>query len=73
MSYIINNSRGNVVAVVADGTINTTSTSLGLVGRSTTEYGTQENENYVFLLENFARDTAPTQSHTGSTLVQQLN
>ena len=59
MSYIINNSRGNVVAVVADGTINTTSTSLGLVGRSTTEYGTQENENYVFLLENFARDTAP--------------
>ena len=59
MSYIINNSRGNVVAVVADGTINTTATSLGLVGRSTTDYGTTENENYVFLLENFARDTAP--------------
>lgn len=60
MAYIINNSRGEVVAVVADGTINTTSTSLGLVGRGTTDYGAQENENYVFLLENFANDTAPT-------------
>jgi hypothetical protein len=59
MSYVINNSRGNIVAVVPDGTINTTATSVNLVGRGVTPYGLPENENYVFLLENFASSTAP--------------
>ena len=65
MSYIINNSRGNVVAIVADGTVNTTATDLALVGRAVTDYGTYENENYVYLLENFANSTAPTQPILG--------
>ena len=59
MSYVINNSRGNIVAVVPDGTINTTATSVNLVGRGVTPYGLPENENYVFLLENFASPDAP--------------
>lgn len=59
MSYVINNSRGNIVAVVPDGTINTTATSINLVGRGVTPYGLPENENYVYLLENFASSTAP--------------
>jgi hypothetical protein len=59
MSYIINNSRGNVIAIVADGTVNTTATDLALVGRGVTNYGTAEIENYVYLLENFANSTAP--------------
>jgi hypothetical protein len=65
MSYIINNSRGQVIAVVADGTVNTTATDLSLVGRALTDYGTFENENYVFLLENFANLTAPLQPILG--------
>jgi hypothetical protein len=65
MSYIINNSRGNVIAIVADGTVNTTATNLALVGRAVTDYGTYENENYVYLLENFANSTAPTQPILG--------
>ena len=65
MSYIINNSRGDVIAVVADGTVNTTATDLALVGRALTDYGTFENENYVFLLENFANNAAPLQPITG--------
>jgi len=60
MSYIINNSRGQIVAVVADGTTNSTATDLYLVGRAVAEYGEYQNENYVFLLENFANGTAPT-------------
>ena len=60
MSYIINNSRGQIVAVVADGTTNSTATDLALVGRAVAEYGEFQNENYVFLLENFADSTAPT-------------
>ncbi len=65
MSYIINNTRGNVIAVVADGTVNTSATDLALVGRALTDYGTYENENYVFLLENFANNSAPLQPING--------
>lgn len=65
MSYIINNTRGQIVAVVADGTVNTTATDLFLVGRALTDYGTYENENYVYLLENFANSTAPPQPVLG--------
>ena len=65
MSYIINNSRGNVVAIVADGTVNTTATDLALVGRALTDYGAYENENYVYLLENFANSTEPLQPILG--------
>lgn len=60
MAYIINDSRGQVVAIIPDGTIDTTSTPLQLVGRGVTEYGVPENENYVWIMENFAKDTAPT-------------
>jgi hypothetical protein len=65
MSYIINNTRGQVVAVVADGTVNTTATDLSLVGRAVINYGTFENENYIYLLENFANPTAPLQPVLG--------
>ena len=65
MSYIINNSRGQVIAVVADGTVNTTATDLSLVGRGLTDYGTYENENYIYLLENFANSAAPLQPVLG--------
>lgn len=65
MSYIINNTRGQVLAVVADGTVNTSATDLFLVGRALTDYGTYENENYVYLLENFANNTPPTQPILG--------
>ena len=60
MSYIINNSRGQIVAVVGDGTVNTSATDLALVGRAVSNYGEYQNENYVYLLENFANNTAPT-------------
>jgi hypothetical protein len=65
MSYIINNTRGQIVAVVGDGTVNTTATDLALVGRAVTNYGDYQNENYVYLLENFADSTAPTQPILG--------
>lgn len=58
MSYIINNSRGNIVAVIPDGSVNT-STSLTLIGQGVTSYGTDQNENLVYLLENFAKPTSP--------------
>ena len=65
MSYIINRYNGSLLVTVPDGTINTTTTSLGLIGRSVTEYGTVQNENYVYLLENFSNSTAPLQPILG--------
>ena len=59
MSYVINNSRGQIVAVVQDGTINTSSTPITFTGRGVNNYGTAENENYLWILENFAKGTAP--------------
>ena len=64
MSYIINNSRGNIVAVIPDGSVNT-STSLTLIGQGVTNYGTDQNENLVYLLENFASPTAPSTAILG--------
>ncbi len=59
MSFNITNSRGQTVAVVGDGTINTSATDLALIGKDYAFYGEPQNENYVYLLENFAKPTAP--------------
>jgi len=58
MSYFVNKTDGSVI-VVLDGTKDTTSTSLVLFGRLTTNYGDQTNENFVRLLENFSNSTSP--------------
>jgi hypothetical protein len=59
MSYTITNTRGQVITVVEDGTINTGSTDLTLIGSSYTFYGGPQNENFVYLLENFANGSPP--------------
>jgi hypothetical protein len=65
MAYIVNNSRGQIVAVVGDGTVNTSATDLALIGRAVTNFGDFQNENFVYLLENFASPAAPTQPVLG--------
>jgi hypothetical protein len=58
MAYIINKFSGEQLIVLEDGTIDT-STSIGLVGRNYVGYGETQNENFVFLLENFANNDPP--------------
>jgi len=58
MAYIINKFNGEQLIVLEDGTIDT-STSLGLVGRNYVGYGETQNENFVYLLENFANNDPP--------------
>ena len=58
MPYTINKFSGEQLVVLEDGTIDT-STSLGLVGRNYVGYGETQNENFIFLLENFANDNPP--------------
>ena len=59
MSYTILKSNGTVLTSIPDGTINTTSTSLGLPGRNYAGYGQPVDENFVWLTENFANTTPP--------------
>ena len=58
MAYTINKFNGEELIVLQDGTIDTT-TSIGLVGRNYVGYGETQNENFLFLLENFANDAPP--------------
>ena len=59
MAYTIVKSDGTVLTTIADGTINTTSTSLGLPGRNYAGYGAYIDTNFVHQIENFANDTPP--------------
>lgn len=64
MAYTITLTNGNVLTVVNDATIDTT-TSLSLVGRNYANYGTAIATNFVRLLENAANSTAPAAPLTG--------
>lgn len=59
MSYLVRKTNGSVLVEVPDETVNTTSTSVALVGRGAVNYGQAFAENFVKLTENFANATAP--------------
>ena len=59
MPYTINKTNGLKITVVQDGTIDTGSLDITLVGKNYTGYGEAFNENFVKLLENFANSTQP--------------
>jgi hypothetical protein len=58
MSYRINHYNGTLLTTVADGTVDT-STDLTLIGKNYAGYGTAQNDNFIWLLENFANTTQP--------------
>ncbi len=64
MPYNVKNYKGTAIASVLEGTVNT-QTSLNLVGQNYKGYGELIAENFVHILENFARDTAPTNPTIG--------
>jgi hypothetical protein len=59
MAYTIVKSDGTVLTTIPDGTINTTSTSLGLIGKNYAGYGQTVDTNFVRQLENFASTSPP--------------
>jgi hypothetical protein len=59
MAYTIVKSDGTVLTTVPDGTVNTTSSSVGLPGRSYSGYGQIVDTNFIHQLENFAAATPP--------------
>jgi hypothetical protein len=59
MAYTILKSDGTVLTTIADGTINTTSTSLGLPGKNYAGYGQPMDTNMVHQLESYANTSPP--------------
>ena len=66
MPYIINKYSGTELVVLQDGTLDT-STSIGLLGRNYVGYGEVQNENFLFLLENFSGTNPPARPLEGQT------
>ena len=64
MSYIIYKTNGQQLLTLLDGTVDNTY-KVNLVGKNYINYGTVQNENFIYLLENFANDTAPVYPLTG--------
>ena len=59
MPYVIKKNDGNIVATVTDGTVDTSSTSLTLIGKNYKGIGEIYNTNLVYLLESFANSSPP--------------
>ena len=59
MAYTIIRSDGSTLTTIADGTINTSSSSIGLPGRNFSGYGQTLDTNLVRMTENFANISPP--------------
>lgn len=60
MPYSLNNFDGRSFTTIEDGVVDRQlSSSLNFVGKDVTGYGTYQNDNFLWLLENFAGTTAP--------------
>ena len=73
MTYTINKTDGNELTKIPDGTFDTNSTALTLIGRNVVSFGEALNENFVKLLENFASSTAPENAIKGQIWFDSVN
>jgi hypothetical protein len=65
MSYTINLTDGTLLTQIVDGQVDQTTTDLTLIGKNSTSYGLYLNDNFVYLLENFANTSQPPNPLTG--------
>ena len=59
MSYKLNKTDGTLLVDLVDGSLDTTTTSIGLIGKNYSGFGETLNENQIKMLENFANTSAP--------------
>jgi hypothetical protein len=65
MTYQIRKTDGSLVLSLAPGITDKTKTSLSLIGKNVSEFGKDQNENFVKLLENFSNSVEPVNSIKG--------
>ena len=59
MSYKLNKTDGTILTDLVDGTVDSTSSDLTLIGRNYSGFGEFLNENFIKLLENFSSSDEP--------------
>lgn len=65
MAYNILKSDGTLFLTLEDGQVETDSTTLTFVGKNLINYGLYQNENFLYLLENFASVNSPAKPTAG--------
>lgn len=65
MSYEIRKSDGTLLLELGNGFIDNTTSSLTFIGKTVTQFGEIQNNNFLRLLENFANVTEPANKLTG--------
>jgi hypothetical protein len=65
MSYTLKRYSGDTLVTVEEGTVEEKSSSLSFVGKNFAGYGTYQNENFLYLLENFAGNNPPANAVDG--------
>ena len=73
MAYKINNTFGTLLVSLADGTIDTATTDLTLIGKGYAGFGEKLNENLIKLLENFNNTSAPSNKQQGQLWFDKTN
>ena len=73
MAYKINNTFGTLLVTLADGTIDTTTTDITLIGKGYAGFGEKLNENLVKLLENFNNTSSPSNKVQGQLWYDKTN
>lgn len=59
MPYTLRKYDGTVLTTLADGVVDTAASSIYLIGKDVTNYGTTQNDNFLWLVEHFAGTIEP--------------
>jgi len=73
MAYNLTLTNGTALLTLADGAVDISTTSINLIGKNYAGYGLLINENFIKMLENFSKTTAPTNPLKGQLWWNSLN
>ena len=73
MAYTLRLTNGKILVSLPDQQFDNVTTSLTLIGKNVNAYGTDINQNYIRILENFANTTAPTAPLVGQLWFDTVN
>lgn len=65
MAYTLSKSNGSTLILLNDGVVDTSVSSINLIGKNVSNFGDAQNENFVRMLENFAYSVEPRSPLTG--------
>jgi hypothetical protein len=65
MAYTLSKTNGGTLVLLNEGIVDTSVSSIGLIGKNVSNFGDIQNENFLHMLENFAFNVQPRSPITG--------